>query len=299
MPIVWRKEFPLRERPLGYLRLLLARHRFHTYYTIGRTGRFRIGLKQERGYRLSMHRWRDKYKGRRCFVIGNGPSLQQMDIPKLKNEITIGCNGIYKEFADWGFYTNYILFEDIQQTELRRKDILKVNGPIKLAGIHNAYAFKADENTYFMYCRIGDKTYWDHLAPMFSEDFPNIVYLGSTVTYISLQLAFHLGCDPVYLIGVDHNYGELPKLFPPGKITITEENIHLVRGLHFDDDYYKVGDQIGVPNVKIQEDAYAKAREVYERHGRHIYNAGLNSKLEVFEKCNFDDLFQREKKKIA
>lgn len=121
---------------------------------------------------------------------------------------------------------------------------------------------------------------------MFSRDFADIVYLGSTVTYLCLQLAYHLGCDPVYIIGVDHNYGRLPELFPPGKITITEENIYLIQGLHFRNNYYKIGDQIGVPHIAYQEAAYGKAREEFEAAGRKIYNAGIDSKLDVFEKCD-------------
>lgn len=289
--IVWTSKFPMRDRPLGYLRLLLARHRYFVHYTLGRAGRHRIGLKQNPGYQAIIELWRNKYEGKRCFVIGNGPSLQKMDMSLLRGEITIGSNGVYKAFPKWGFHTTYIMFEDTEQTEQRRHDIPRIQGPTKLAAIYNAYAFRACPNTVFMNVRRADKYYWDVIAPMFSTDFANIVYLGSTVTYLALQLAYHLGCNPVYLIGVDHDFGELPKLFPPGKITITEENIDLVRGLHFDEHYYKIGDQIGVPHVKYQEAAYVKAREVFEAHGRRILNAGVDSKLDVFETCSFESLF--------
>ena len=74
-------------------------------------------------------------------------------------------------------------------------------------------------------------------------------------------------------------------------ITITEKNIHLVRGVHFDDNYYKIGDQMGVPNVKIQEAAYQKSKEVFEEEGREIFNAGVDSKLDIYERCDYDQLF--------
>ena len=32
------------------------------------------------------------------------------------------------------------------------------------------------------------------------------MFEGSTVTYTALQLAYFMGCDPVILIGVDHNF---------------------------------------------------------------------------------------------
>lgn len=290
MPIVWTKNFPKNERFIGYLRLLLARYRYHNRIVLARNG-----LREVPGHKAIIKSWRNKYRGRRCFVIGNGPSLNRMDLSPLKNEITIGCNAIYKNFAQWGWHTNYLLFEDIEQTELRRKDIPNVKGPVKLLGLHNAYAIKPDENTFFMNVRNLDAAFMDELFPQFSEDFGHIVHLASTVTYIGLQLAWHLGCDPVYLIGVDHNYGELPRLYPPCKITITEDNYDLIRGIHVQDDYYKIGDVIGVPPVDYMEAGYRKAREAFESDGRKVMNAGLDSKLEVFEHAEFVSLFAKPK----
>ena len=37
-----------------------------------------------------------EHKGKRCFVIGSGPSVRQMDLRWLKDEITIGVNESYK-----------------------------------------------------------------------------------------------------------------------------------------------------------------------------------------------------------
>ena len=291
--IAWTPNFPKHERPLGYLRLLLARYRYYDHYCIGRKGKYGLGLRLTHGYQTRIAALRNKYKNKRCFVIGNGPSLKKMDLSVLRNEITIGCNGIYRAFTEWGFHTNFLLFEDIEQTELRRRDISKIKGPIKLAAIYNAYAFKADENTLFFNSPrlINNTYYWTEIYPQFSKDFAAVAHLGGSVTYLMIQLAYHLGCSPVYIIGLDHNYGELPKLFPPGKIIITEENIHLVHGLHFDNKYYKIGDQIGVPWVREQEQAFRKAHEEFEREGRRIVNAGVDSKLDIFEKCYFEDIF--------
>ncbi|MCE5228699.1 glycosyltransferase [bacterium] len=270
------------------MRLLLARYRYHN--RIVPTLR---GLREVPGYKAIIKSWRNKYRGRRCFVIGNGPSLNRMDLSPLKNEITIGCNAIYKNFAQWGWHTHYLLFEDIEQTELRRRDIPNVKGPVKLLGLHNAYAIKPDANTFFMNVRNLDAAFMDEQFPQFSKDFGHIVHLASTVTYIGLQLAWHLGCDPVYLIGVDHNYGELPRLYPPCKITITGDNYDLIRGIHVPQDNYTIGDVIGVPPVDYMEAGYRKAREAFEEDGRRVLNAGLDSKLDVFEKADFVSLFAK------
>jgi hypothetical protein len=90
--------------------------KFFDYFSIDKK---KLKIIKRKGYQKRLRDLRDKHKGKRCFIIGNGPSLKNMDISKLKNEITIGSNGIYKNFEKWGFHTNYLLFEDIEQTELR------------------------------------------------------------------------------------------------------------------------------------------------------------------------------------
>jgi len=42
-----------------------------------------------------LQQFRDKHKGERCFIIGNGPSLRNTDISLLEDEITFGVNGIF------------------------------------------------------------------------------------------------------------------------------------------------------------------------------------------------------------
>ena len=68
----------------------------------------------------ALHPWRresiqrlgelkDKHKGKRCFIIGNGPSLKNTDVSKLKDEYTFGMNRIYLAFPDWEFKTSYLV----------------------------------------------------------------------------------------------------------------------------------------------------------------------------------------------
>ena len=48
--------------------------------------------------------YRSEYGHRRCFVIGNGPSLNKLDMTKLKDEVTIGSNGLYLNYEKMGFH---------------------------------------------------------------------------------------------------------------------------------------------------------------------------------------------------
>ena len=45
--------------------------------------------------------------GQRCVIIGNGPSLNRMDLSFLENEITFGLNRIHLLFEKWKFRPTY------------------------------------------------------------------------------------------------------------------------------------------------------------------------------------------------
>jgi len=47
------------------------------------------------------------HKGKRCFVLGNGPSLKQTDLSRLNGEFTICTNRIYLMLDQLGFTPSY------------------------------------------------------------------------------------------------------------------------------------------------------------------------------------------------
>ncbi len=49
------------------------------------------------------------HKDKRCFIIGNGPSLRKTDLTKLRGEFTFGLNRIYLLFPELGFTTTYLV----------------------------------------------------------------------------------------------------------------------------------------------------------------------------------------------
>ena len=62
--------------------------------------------------RASVHRlaaYKDLHHGKRCFIIGNGPSLRELDLSKLRHEFTFGMNRIYLLFPELGFNSTYFV----------------------------------------------------------------------------------------------------------------------------------------------------------------------------------------------
>ncbi|WP_408971725.1 tetratricopeptide repeat protein, partial [Planktothrix sp.] len=48
-----------------------------------------------------IRQFHNKHWGERCVIIGNGPSLNEMDLSFLKHEICFGTNKIYLGFERW------------------------------------------------------------------------------------------------------------------------------------------------------------------------------------------------------
>src|SRR4030065_2684504 len=56
-----------------------------------------------------LHQVENIHPHKRCFIIGNGPSLRQTDLNKLRGEFTFGLNRIYLLFSELGFSTTYLV----------------------------------------------------------------------------------------------------------------------------------------------------------------------------------------------
>jgi hypothetical protein len=104
-----------------------------------------------------------------------------------------------------------------------------------------------------------------------------------------MQLAYYFGFDPVYLVGFDHKYiiSKETKIKCDG---LEFRSLHADEN-HFHPDYFGKGYTWHTPNVERMESSYRRTREVYERSGRKIYNATKGGLLEVFERIDYNSLF--------
>src|SRR5574341_1161675 len=144
---------------------------------------------------------RDSHKGKRAFIIGNGPSLRQTDLSKLRNEFTFGMNRIYLLFPELGFHTTYFVSINDLVIEQFADEILSQLMPKFLAWRSHRH-FSANLSL----TQLPTFLYTSYTGPCFSPDVCGRVWEGATVTNVALQLAFHMGFHQVILIGVDHNF---------------------------------------------------------------------------------------------
>ncbi len=221
----------------------------------------------------------------RCFIMGSGPSINLLDLGKLKNEMTFGVNACYLNFDKMGFIPTYYVVEDNLVAEDRADEINRLRGMTKFFPIRLAYCLNRDEDTiFFNHCP-------DITACRFSTDISQFTCGGSTVVFTCLQIAYYMGFKKVYLIGMDHNYviPERYRKYNPNLnyiIYSTEDD-----SSHFHKDYFGRGYRWHNPKSHLMEKAYKIAKRIYNEDGRCIYNASKGGKLELFKRVSYEDLF--------
>jgi len=225
--------------------------------------------------------FKDKYKDKRCFIIGNGPSLETSDLDKLKGEITFATNKIYKIFDKTEWRPSYYVCEE---DEMFRQIQNEISTHIKCPAFYQYDAILNVDNfnlTNFDFFHLDHRHQWKpNGKPNFSEE-PFFMQCGQTVTYTCLQLAAYMGFKEIILLGVDNTFERGVKL--NGEIIYGDNT-----KTHFDKNY-RVTDiyssQIDVINL-----AYEAANEYCNSHNIKIRNATRGGKLEVFERVDLEDI---------
>ncbi|MCZ7627098.1 MAG: hypothetical protein M5R38_16200 [Candidatus Methylomirabilis sp.] len=128
----------------------------------------------------------------------------------------------------------------------------------------------------------------------FSLEAHNYVIQPYTVTVTALQLAYFLGFEPIYLIGCDTNYVVPNTVFKEGEETEHGKMFFTSTAdddsNHFSPDYFGKGRKWHNPQVANMIWHYQMAHEALSIAGRHIYNATVGGKLEVFPRIDFNEL---------
>lgn len=227
--------------------------------------------------------FKDKYKDKRCFIIGNGPSLSIEDLEKLKDEFTFAFNRIYYIFDKTTWRPSFYISEDIKILENSKNEINTLNLPYKFIPdiAKFDYNINIDNAIYFKQIMELNKD----RTPKFTNDISKWIGWGSTVTYTAIQIAIYMGFKEIYLLGIDHNFRVTQN--NEGKIIIDNS----VKD-YFCDEYNKDKEKLYIPNVENTTLSYITAKKYCDESGKcKIYNATRGGKLEVFERVDFDKLF--------
>lgn len=222
-------------------------------------------------------------RGRRIFILANGPSLNLTDVDRLCDEVCIMSNAAFLLFGRKKFRPKYYTIEDCLVAEDRGKEVSAMKGFWKIFPADIRKFIQEDEWTIFIHFIRGEYPGF----PKFSEDFGQQVYWGGTVSFLNMQLAYYLGAKEIYLIGFDHEYsapGSADKLRGP-VVTSGAGDPN-----HFDPGYFGQGYRWHLPQVERMERAYRAAKQFFDEHQVPVFNATIGGKLEVFPRVDFTEI---------
>lgn len=229
---------------------------------------------------------RDKHKGQRAFIVGNGPSLKVADLEKIHRhgDLSFAFNKIYLIYGESAYRPTYYMVDDFLVAQNNAAEIGALTGYPKLfPDVMLRYIPKTPETFVF------SMTFQDGDSPVshLSED-PRHLYSGATVTYSALQMALIMGCNPIYLIGLDFSFSE-----PPPERRDGNRFTHGDERNHFHPDYRKPGEVWYRPAQRFAALSFETARRHAEGRGLSIFNATRGGKLEVFPRVDLDSLFAK------
>lgn len=230
---------------------------------------------------------RGAYRGQRCFVLGNGPSLNRTDLGRLEGETTFGVNGI---FLAEGFRPTFYVATSATYWRQHVEEIRRVDCERRFLPSDTRTLASQVPTSWLRHRRPRYYGLLGDLRPIpaaFSRRPDRLVFGGGTVLYVCLQLALHLGFETAILLGVDHDYGA-----GKGRNTDKRAGSYLENtgNLHFSDSYHTAPVRFHL-DLEAIERAFELARQAFAADGRQILNASPGSKLETLPLVDYDSLF--------
>jgi hypothetical protein len=217
------------------------------------------------------------HKGEIAVIVGNGTSLDETPLESLARKYkTFGANKIYDSLSHPNFVPTYWTCIDqdmlhdtipyvLTHPEFNSIKFVPRNIPLSGANLLNL-----------------------QIDGIFSTDASEIVFMGGTVTFVNLQLAYYMGFETVLLVGVDHRY---PRRGIDGiqgsKFIADETDLAHFKGKH--GPYFTPGNIYNRPELEMTAKyTYPKALAAFMSAKRKIFNLTPNTALDVFPKEGWD-----------
>lgn len=216
---------------------------------------------------------RDRHLGEDIAIIATGPSLLETDLVPFAHMPQIGLNRLYLAAEKLGVAPDYhIVANDLMAAQFA-PDLQALGGTKFLPWTSRRHFTQADRSVFLNFA--------DSIA-FEPEQMLHRVPVGATVTFAAIHLAYWLGAQRVFLLGVDHHYEVQPHEKGLDPHAVSERRAPDTNHVH--PDYFGRGTHWQMPDLETAERAYLNARNYFEAQGRKILNATPGSRLEVFER---------------
>ncbi|MBU1145213.1 MAG: DUF115 domain-containing protein [Firmicutes bacterium] len=230
---------------------------------------------------------KDSHQGERCFIVLNGPSINNYDLSKLSQEYTICTNYFYQTEYYNKINPNYYCAVDSSffnikrnpEQELHVKNIINLNSQCKcFFNIGYMKNFELQENVYLTYSKhMPNNGYISNNLSKLSSNF-------ISVSLYAMNLAIYLGFKNIYILGYDFEPGKLSHFYKENSLEQKIKN-NLENSISKDE----VCGRYWQYSVAQYQNYYM--RKHAEKRKVEIYNLNLNSNVRSFKFAEFDDLF--------
>jgi hypothetical protein len=222
--------------------------------------------------RSRIKKWKNRHEGKKAVILCNGPSLLNSDLSLLEDTFTFGLNKINMLFDKNDFRPSCIVAVNRYVIEQNKDFYNQTEIPLFLNNLGIRHV-RPRKNVIFMS---------DTSQRRFAKDCSMSVYHSHTVTFVALELAFHMGFGEVALIGADHNFATSG---PSNKLATAGDH----DPNHFDPKYFSGGVKWELPDLFESEVGYMMARRMYDAYGRRVINCTAGGKLEIFPRMALED----------
>lgn len=244
------------------------------------------------------------HKGKRCFILASGPSINNQDLSVLANEYCISVSQFFlhpkineikpqyhcfaPQHAPFDDGTNKIIFDNyIKHCTFPNKcfigtnlfeysyyNFLKKNPEYNVDAFYLNYQYTEDINEH----NYQNSDIWDITKRPF---------LVRTVIYEAIQVAYYMGFSEIYLLGVDHDY---------------LKDVSRTADHHFYEEAKSFSDQEHLSLISKEEwffiyhlrwKQYRLMKTYLNSNGVQIYNATPNSMLDVFPMVDFESVMKK------
>jgi hypothetical protein len=232
--------------------------------------------------------FKNKHKNKRAFVIVNGPSLREQDISNLENEVTFVVSGFWRHEIVKKWQPTYYslldsnLFKSDKSTlifykKLRERIFDSIFFVPLLRGFDTVKKFNLlpEEKVHYV-ATAGD---FDT-----DNDLTKVVQSFAGVSAFSLSQAIYMGCNPIYLIGFDHDYlanRGIDKHFYEGGTVTDDPGASLLDRIAYDEEMKA--------NLRLWRN-YRSLKVIAEKKGIKIFNATKGGYLDVFPRVDYESI---------
>ncbi len=228
---------------------------------------------------------KDIHAGKRCFILGNGPSIAKEDLTPLKNEICFGVSNFYKHPSYGIIRPRYHCVPTIGDHRSEH-DILAWFGEMHAQTLDATLLLSFRQKSTVLSHGLfpGRSTYFflmEAVRPAHDSrvnDITGNMLSPQSVPVMCLIIALYMGCKEIYLLGIDHDYlrtGNYQYFFPRKEMLFQDPSVSPDGTLATS----KLQDFFTSQKLWQQ---YILLNSVARRRGAKIINISQGSYLDVF-----------------